>query len=1019
MLKFTMMLMALVWSTIAMAQVKVTGEVYDDLNEPLPGANVLIKGTTNGTITDLDGKFSLTVTDSNVTLSVSFIGFETQELTLGNSNHFKVKLQPSPSSLDEVVVIGYGSVKKRDLTGAVASVDTETLTEQKKTDIGQALQGRIAGVDVRTLSNKPGAPLSIDIRGNTVIKNGDASRDGISDDPASDLSKPLYVVDGIFFEDINMLNPADIQQIDVLKDASATAIYGARGANGVVIITTKNGIEGRSVFSYEGTFGIRSATNKPDFYDGDEYVEFVDGVLRSTAWKGLFSTGVPTVEDYRNLTVDMGREIRSSNEEADNVANRRYTDWAEDYLHQGIQTSHNIGMSGGSDGLVYSGSISYLKDEGVMGIENYERYNISASLSKKVSEKFTAGLKTYLAYANREEGSRELFRSTLRLPPTVNERDPEGNVILIPDDQDQRFLNPYYDANGAWITNTKSLDVIANVYLQFKPANWVNIKTQFAPNMQSNRFGEFRGLYTKSSRNESERVQSIYNNSFRTAYTWDNIVNFDFDLAEGHNLKTTLVSSIYYNQFERGNIETRDFDTDSYLYYNTGAGLDVRSYHSNYVKSTLSSFASRVNYSISDRYLFTLTGRYDGSSKLAVDNKWAFFPSAAFAWIVSDENFIKNTKWINNLKLRLSYGESGNDSPVSPYSSLAFLGGADYLFGNTHTNGVDVNGLPNYALTWERSKEFNIGVDMSMFQNRIRVGMDVYSKTTVDAILNKTLSNITAYGSAVGNYGSVRNKGLEVTLNTINIQKNNFRWSSSLNFARNINQILELDGDLDQEPYGTHGVLKIGEAVDAVYAYEKIGIWQLEEADQAAVYGNFPGQYKYKDQNNDGFINQEDKVVLGSVSPKWIGGLNNSFSYKNFDLSVQIYTRQGTYGHSEFYSHFAPYQGDDAKFNKIDLDYWTPENTDASYPALEYGHPGEWYYESFDFVKIGNIGLGYQVPTEALERLKMTSLRFTLDVQNPFTFTNYEGPDPETGLQNSYNGGYMTKIILFGVKLTY
>ncbi|SHF02747.1 TonB-linked outer membrane protein, SusC/RagA family [Arenibacter palladensis] len=1022
-LKSLLLVLLMGVSTVSWAQTTVTGTVLDEQNVPLPGANVVVKNTTNGVVTDFDGNFSISVSNTNAVLVISYIGYVGKEVKLDGSSSYTITLEEDATGLEEVVVIGYGTVKKSDLTGAVASLDTETLTEQKKTDLGQAIQGRVAGVDVRTTNNKPGAPLSIDIRGNTVIKNNDATRDGLSDNLDDDLSKPLYVVDGVFFENINILNPSDIQQMDVLKDASATAIYGARGANGVIIITTKNGIEGKTVFTYEATVGLNTATNVPDMYNGDEYVNFVDNVLRSTAWRQLFnpSQGIyPTVEDYNNLTVDMSREIRTSNEEADNVANRRYTDWADDYRHAGIQTSHSLGMSGGSNGLTYNGSIGYLSNEGVVGIEGYDRYNLSASLTKKVSNSFTVGLKAYLALSERETGSNELFRSTLRLAPTVNSRDPEGNIILFPDDQDGRFLNPYYESQGSWLSNTKTLDVIANIFLNYKPADWISFKTQFAPNIQTERYGSHFGLLTKSARNEPSRTRAYYNAYFNTAYTWDNIVDFDFDLAQGHNLKTTLISSVYYNQREFSAIETRDFDTDAYSFYNTGAGLDPRAYNTNYYKETLASFAGRLNYSILDKYLFTFTGRYDGSSKLALNNEWAFFPSAAFAWKASDEAFLQDAGWLNNLKFRVSYGESGNDSPVSAYSSLAFLGESDYLFGDSHTNGVDVNGLPNNTLTWERSKEVNIGMDLSILKNRIGLGVEVYNKKTVDAILNKTLSNITGYSTAVGNYGSVQNRGVEITLNTVNVQTDKFRWKTSLNFAKNENQILKLDGDLEKEPYGNHGVLQVGQPVDAIYSYEIEGIWQLDEAAEAFAYdGSFPGQNKYRDLDNSGDRDENDKKVIGSISPDWIGGMTNTFTYGNLDLSIQAYTRQGSFGHSEFYNNFVPWQNDDAKFNKVNLDYWTPNNPDSKNPALEYGATGDNYYTNYDFVKIGNIGLGYQFPQEILDKLKMSSLRLSLDVQNPFTFTDYAGPDPETGLQNSYNAGYMVKTVLFGLKLAY
>ncbi|NNG11259.1 MAG: TonB-dependent receptor [Arenibacter sp.] len=1019
-LKLLILVVLMGVTTVSWAQNTVSGTVLDEQNVPLPGANVVVKGTTNGVVTDFDGNFSISVADDNATLVVSYIGYVSKEVKLDGSSSYSIALTEDATGLEEVVVIGYGSVKKSDLTGAVASLNTEALTEQKKTDIGQAMQGRVAGVDVRTLSSKPGAPLSIKIRGNTVITNNNAGRDGVSDNLADDLSKPLYVVDGVFFDDINILNPADIEQMDILKDASATAIYGSRGANGVVIITTKNGIEGKTVFSYESTFGLRSATNIPDMYSGDEYVAFIDDLLRARAWRGLFSNGnYGTVEDFNNAVIDRSTEFQSSNEEADNVANGRYTDWLGDYRKTGIQTSHTLGMSGGSQGLTYNASLGYLSDEGVMGIEGYERYNLSASVSKKITDQLTVGVKSYLAFSEREEGSRELFRSTFRLAPTVNSFDPEGDVILFPDDQDQRFANPYYDANGEWRVNTKSLDVIANVFLNYKPTSWINFKTQFAPNIGSTRFGEYRGLFTKAARNDPSRIRSIYNTSLNTSYTWDNIVDLDFDIFNGHNLKTTLISSLYYNQGEGSNIQTRNFDTDAYLYYNTQAGTDVRNYGSYYGKQSLASFAGRLNYNILDKYLFTFTGRYDGSSKLSVGNKWNFFPSAAFAWRVSEENFMEAADWINDLKVRLSYGESGNDSTVQPYSSLSFLNSTNYLLGDNLANGKVVAGLSNSNLTWETSKEYNLGLDVAMLNSRVRLGLELYNKETEGSILNRQLSSITGFGSAVGNFGSVRNKGIELTLNTVNIRTGDFSWQTSINFSKNTNEIMKLDGDLDEIPYGNHGVLKIGEAVDAIYAYDKVGIWQLDEAAEAAVYNAVPGEYKFVDQNNDNLINQDDKVVLGSISPEWTGGMTNTFNYKNLDLSVQVYTRQGVLGHSEFYQHFAPYQGDKGKFNKLNLDYWTPNNPDAKYPAPDYGHPGEWYFEEFDFVRVGNIGMGYNFSDSMLDKLKLSSLRLSLDVQNPFTFTDYEGPDPETGLQNSYNMAYAVKTVLFGLKLSF
>lgn len=1003
-------------TAISWGQQTVTGVVLDDQNVPLPGASVLEKGTDNGVVTDFDGNFTISVQDNGAILVVSYIGFESKEIQLDGSTNYNVQLSASATGLDEVVVIGYGTTTRKDLTGSVVSLGSQDVVEQRKTDVAQAIQGRLAGVDVRTLNNKPGAPLSILVRGNTALANNNAGNDGVNDDPGSDLSQPLYVVDGIFFDNINALNPADIQQIDVLKDASSTAIYGARGANGVVIITTKNGLEGPTRFTYDATFGIRSPVNVPDFYNGDEYVAFVEDVVRARDFGQLFP-GNPTVDDYNAIVPDLTIEF-VDDEERNNVAQRAYTDWIDLFQETGIQTSHTFGVSGGENGLVYNASIAYLKDEGVLGIEQFERYNLTGALTKKVNDKFSLGVKTYLAFSEREEGSRELFRSSFRLAPTVNPFDENGAIDLIPDEQDQRFINPLFEKDGAWTVNTKRFDIIANVFLEYKPLPWMNLKTQFSPNLSSNRFGEYRGLLTKSSRNDPSRIRSIYNTFTDVSYAWDNIINMDFTPFQDHELKATVIGSLYQRETEGSDIQTRNFSTDDFSFFNTGAGLDIRDNDSFFVKENLASVTGRLIYSIKDKYLFTLTGRYDGASRLADGNKWDFFPTAAFAWRIGEENFAKSIDWLSNLKLRLSYGQTGNIESVSPYGSLSFLNGSTYLFGDELTNSQTIRRLSNQNLTWEVSDEINIGLDFGLFSNRVGLSIDYYNKETDGSIFNRELFDISGFDDAIGNFGSVRNRGIELSFSSLNISTKNFRWRTELNFARNKNEILRIDGDLDIVPFGRHGVLQVGQPVDAIFAFENEGIWQLDEAAEAETFGARPGQFKFVDQNNDGLINNDDKVVIGSNAPDWIGGMTNTFYYKNFEFRVQMNTRQGTLGHSEFYQNFAPYQNDGAKFNKLDLDYWTPNNPNAKRPALDYAHPGEYYYEEFDFVKIGNIGLSYTFQRELLDKLKMNGLRLSLDIQNPFIFTDYEGPDPETGLQNSFSSAYMTKTILFGLNVS-
>lgn len=1002
-------------SPLVFGQDVVSGTVTDEQNVPIPGVNVLIKNTSTGAATDFDGRYQIKASNGDV-IVFSYLGYQTFEVTYSGQSPMDVQLSEDTAKLDEVVVIGYGSVKRKDLTGAVASIGSGEVVEQRKTDVAQALQGRLAGVDVRALNNKPGAPLSINIRGNGSIRNNNQGNDGVSDSLADDLSQPLYVVDGVFFDNIIALNPADIQQIDVLKDASSTAIYGARGANGVVIITTKSGLEGRTRFTYDSTFGVRSVVNSPDFYNGDEYVAFVNDVVRAREFGNLLNGGPATVADYNNIVTDNTVEFIGA-EEQSNALNGRYTNWIGRFQETGIQTSHTLSASGGKDGLIYNASIGYLKDEGVVGIEDFERYNLSGAITKKVNDKLSFGVKTYLAFSEREEGSRELFRSSFRLAPTVDPFEDDGSITLIPDQQDQRFINPIYEQDGAWRVNTKRFDIIANAFLEYKPLKWLSLKTQFSPSLTYNRFGEHRGLLTKAARNEPNRTRAVYETASIVTYTWDNIANLNFDLDEDNKLNATLISSLYHREFERGDIQTRNLP-DEFLFFNTGAGLDIRNFSSGFLKDNIASFAASLNYSYKNKYLLKLTGRYDGASRLAVGNKWDFFPSASFAWRLSQENFMQDVNWLNNAKIRVAYGQTGNIDTVEPYQSLSFLNNGTYLFGDDLANTQFVSGLANNELTWAVSTETNVGVDLGFFNNRANLTVDYYNKVTDGSLFPRSLLNISGFEEAVGNFGEVRSRGVEVVIGLTPIQTENFRWRTDFNYSRNRDEILKIEGDVEEVPFGRHGVTKVGEDPAAIFSFENDGIWQLDEYAEAAVFGARPGQYKFVDQNGDNVINNDDKVVIGSPSPDWIAGITNTFTYKNFEARVQINTRQGTLGHSEFYQNFAPYQNDQAKFNKINLDYWTPNNPNASRPALAYAHPGEYYYEEFDFVKIANIGFSYTLPSTLLEKFKLNGMRLSLDIQNPFIFTDYEGPDPETGLQNSYSSAYLTKTVLFGLNVS-
>lgn len=953
----------------------VSGKVADENNEPLPGVNVFLKGTTIGTTTDAQGNFSLQIPDENVILVFSFIGYITHEELAGARSVINVSLTPDMKSLDEVVVVGYGTVKKSDLTGSVGSVSNADIVRTASVLTAGAIQGQVAGVNVAKINGKPGDDFSIDIRGLNSIGKSDA---------------PLVVIDGVMGGSLNALNPADVEKIDVLKDASATAIYGSRGSNGVIIVTTRRGEPGKNKITYDGYAGVRMPTNLPDMMDGPQFVA------------------------YFNEAVKNGANRYFDSKEQQNIVEGKYTDWIDLLLQNGIQTSHNIAMSGGNENTTHFFSAGYLSEEGNVPEEKFQRFSLKANVDGKVNNWIKAGISTYFSYSLQDQGSNEALRSAYRVRPTGDAYDANGELQFWPTTSDSQTPNPLFDPKNVK-NEFRNYRLFGNLFLELNPVKGLSFRSVISPFIESVRNGQFTGKFSKANTG-TRNGKAAYVNDLRISYTLDNILSYNSTKGD-HAFNGILANSIVVNRNEGSSQKVLDLPFDSY-WYNTGSAANIESVSSYLKEWALVSYMGRFNYSFKDKYQLTVTGRFDGSSKLAEGHKWDFFPSAAVAWRIGEEDFVKNLNAFSNLKFRVSYGVVGNDA-VDPYSTQASITQTMYDWNAEPALGFAPGAIANKSLGWEKSREVNVGLDFGFLQDRLYGSVDIYNRETEGLILSRVLPPNTGFNSIVGNIGSTRNKGVEVSLSSVNVHSQNFSWKTTLNFSANKNEIISLYGD-DQDDLGN--LWFIGEPVRVQYDYVFDGIWQLDEAELADTYKKEPGQVKVKDINSDGKITADDRTIIGSPLPKWLGGITNTFTFKNFDLSFMIYTRQGALVRSPFHhSNFA--REWNARYNKLNVDYWTETNPSNEWPAPNNtgGRAFEELksYTDVSFVRVQNITLGYLFPSSVIDRLKMSNLRVYATANNPLIFTDYAGFDPEWAEQNTFNMGVSSSVYLVGLNVSF
>ena len=995
--KFFLLTALLCWvSSIAWSQTRqLSGQVTNaETGENLVGVSVTIKGSSKGTVTKNDGKFTLgTPTKGPITLVFSSTGFTTQQILLSSDAEIKVKLISESKMLDNVVVVGYGSVRKKDLTGAVGSIQSEDIVRSNPINATSALQGQVPGVVVTKTSNRPGQDFQIDIRGENTITG---------------ITEPLYVIDGVIGGRLRDINPSDIQSIDILKDASSTAIYGSRGANGVVIVTSKKGVIGKPKVTLDLFVGQKTPQHLPELQTAQQFYKMVvtDRVLN------LATPEVFTANEMANITA--GRTLN----------------WVEKLTKPSINTGATIGVSGGNAGTTYRFSAGYLQQDGSIRYTTFKKYSLNGSVDSKINSFLKVGITGYLNYAENPTGSYEALRSAYRARPTgtiyykdlvdpssspdLNQGPWNGYAVWSGINNNQ-VVNPLVESDPAnYQFEIQTVNQMANTYAEFTILPGLTLKSSFSASLLDSRQGEYRGTYTKD-RSANKLARGSYQTNDIYNYTLDNQLNYNVQKGK-HKLNALFVQSAYKNVAETYAI---NFDQLPYasLWNNIGTAA-VQSASSSYKRTTIESYMSRVNYTFNEKYLLTLTGRADGASQLAQANRWAFFPSGAFAWKLNDENFIQNLGWFSDLKLRVSYGEVGNAN-VSPYATQASILNSIYAYDQSIGNGFAPGNIGNKDLKWERSQELNLGLNMGFFNNRISAVVEVYKRNTKDLILQQTLPTSTGFSTVIANVGEVSNKGVEILLNTQNIITKKFSWTTSINFAKNINRIEKLANGVTAIIGSS---LFVGQPVKSYYDYKFAGIWQISDSVTAKGYGLAPGSVRVVDQNNDGIISsstgKDDRVVLGTQLPNYTMGMTNRFTYSNFDLSFMFYYRNGTlYKNALMDGTMADYTN--TGYNHIVLDYWTrnnPINTWYGPGVNQPGYKSAIHYEDATFLRLTDITLGFNVPKAKLAKSQIDRLRMYFQITNPGLWTKFHGMDPEYN-SNTYIDDVPTATYTFGLNI--
>ncbi|MBC7921542.1 MAG: TonB-dependent receptor [Ferruginibacter sp.] len=975
--------------------VPVTGRVSDEKSEGIPGVNVLVKGTLTGTATDFKGNYSLSVPDANATLVFSAIGYLTQEVPVGNQAVLDVALQEDINQLKEVVVVGYGTQKKSDLTGSVGSIKGSQLMDRPAINAEQSLAGRIAGVNVSTNSGRPGGRTAIAIRGFSSLNASNA---------------PLYVVDGIIWTNgISAINPNDIASIDVLKDASATAIYGTRGSNGVIMVTTKRGSQEGNQLSYNAYVSISKLPEdrKADVLNSSEWLSLEEEVYNNAE---KFDPAGFAARRYQNPVEKRksylvgntlgNRELFSLDQ--DGIPRPLYdVDWSNESLRTAISQGHNLSYTGKNNLTNYGIYLGYASENGIVKESFQKRYNVRTAIDQQIKKGLTVG--GTLSYARTQQGgvddsngSYNVLRQIIEMVPFIPYKYADGTYGYGGDYAGlEKIDNPLaqiYENKILFNSNAFNGNTYARIELteglEFTSTLGVNVINNINPNATSSR------LQGGSSRNSA----GIASNETKF-WQWSNRFNYVKKINDDHAINALIGTEKQNFDYLSFQASTSVAPDDYYAYNNLGAGSTPLAPSSSTNSYQMESYFGRLNYNFRDKYLLTATGRFDGSSRFGKNNKFAFFPSAAVAWRISQEDFLINNGIVSNLKLRASYGLTGN-SEIGSYRSSANLSTNSYIFGGIRASGSTIGTLANPELKWEKTAQYDVGLEIGLFNNRINVDADVYLKKTSDLLLDAPVPATSGYVISTRNIGNMENRGFEISLNTINVENGNFSWSTNFNFSSLKNRVTALGVNNEDIIYGFKDLqlLRVGQSVGSFYGYLREGIWRTEEAERAAIYGKKPGDVRISDLNSDGLINANDRAIMGKGIPDFYGTLANTIRYKNFDLLVELQYSRGNDVFSNIRNSGEGRFGIANNYATV-LGSWTPDNQDA---ILEQVRPVGYSYfmdtrkvSDGSFIRGKNLALGFTVPKAVSTKYGVNNVRIFASVQNFFLLTDYYGYDPE------------------------
>ncbi|WP_345955781.1 TonB-dependent receptor [Mucilaginibacter sp. PAMB04168] len=941
----------------ALAQdITITGKVTDQKDKSwLPGVTVSVKGRSKVTTTDGNGNYSIAARASEVLIFKS-VGFTSKEVgvSTANGNTLNVALVSDVTNLNDVVVVGYGTQRRKDVTGSVASVDKSRLEQLPNTNFAQALQGSLPGVSVD--QNSGGAEGN----NNSIVIRGKNSITATND--------PLIVLDGIPYNgSISDINPPDIENIDVLKDASATAIYGSRGANGVILVTTKKGKRGKPSISYDGFYGIQKFTNLPDMLSPEEFYTFKRTREPNTA----ITTSEQAVYDSKN-----------------------FPNWVDLATRTGSRSQHTLGVTGGSDNSRYYVSATYLDVKGVALGDNFKRLSTRINLETNVTSWLTYGTNTQLSYNNRS-GLAASFNGdygAYRFNPLTTAYNANGTLTVYPWPDDTFFANPLAPTLAS--NNDETYKVISTNYLNVQlPVKGLSYRLNTGIEYTSRDQSTYYGRDTRTGFKDNGNL-SLGTNLQRNVLI-ENIVNYNRSFGK-HAIGFTGLYSYQYDNIKINGLDATGFPNDVLTYYQANVALS-KTPSANYSKQTLISQMGRLNYSYNGKYLLTLTGRRDGFSGFGANKKFSFFPSVALGWNISEEDFVKNINAISNLKLRLSYGSNGNQA-VGTYRTLARLAERSYVNGSATAPGYIPTSLANPDLGWETTKSLNVGIDFGLFKGRLTGTIDAYTAKTRDLLLKRQISPVHGIDTITQNIGKTANKGIELGLNSINIKSSKFTWTSNANISINRNKIVELYGNGKSDTLNNWFLNK---PIDVNFDYTYGGVWQTTDDLSKSPQPNTKAGYaKVVDYNNDGKIDARDKTIIGSRQPDFTWGLGNTLTYKNFSLYVFA---QGVVGTSRRNTFLADDVNSGVRYNTTRKNWWTPTNPTNEYYANDVNANiyGVRIFESDSYLRVKDISLSYNLTGKLLRQIKLSRVKVYFNMRNAFTITKWTGLDPELNTQDA------------------